>query len=84
MLAMYDTPVEILYLILSIGGGILLLVLIIAVAHLIGILNNIKKVTAKAKDTVDLLNHYLWQPIKIMMMILEKGKEFTKKKSKKK
>jgi len=81
---MYDTPVEILYLILSIGGGILLLVLIIAVAHLIGILNNIKKVTAKAKDTVDLLNHYLWQPIKIMMMILEKGKEFTKKKSKKK
>ena len=84
MLAMYDTPVEILYLILSIGGGILLLVLIIAVAHLIGILNNIKKVTAKAKDTVDLLNHYLCQPIKIMMMILEKGKEFTKKKSKKK
>lgn len=84
MLSMYDTPLEILYLILSIGGGILLLVLIIAVAHLIGILSNIKKVTAKAKDTVDLLNHYLWQPIKIMMMILEKGKEFTSKKTKKK
>ena len=30
------------------------------------------KVSAKAKDTIDLINHYLWQPIKIAMMIIEK------------
>lgn len=80
---MYNTPLEILYLVLSIGGGLLLLVLIIAVVHLISILSNIKKVTAKAKDTVDLINHYLWQPIKIMLMILEKGKEVARKTRKK-
>ncbi len=87
MLEQYDTPLEILYLILSIGGGLLLLFLIIAVFHLISILSNVKKVTSKAKDTVDLLNHYLWQPIKIMLMILDKAKgvaEKTAKSSKKK
>mgnify|MGYP006865010088 CR=1 FL=1 len=81
---MYDTPLNVLYLILSIGGGLLLLVLVIAVVQIIGILMNIKNVTTKAKDTVDLVNHYLWQPIKIMMMILEKGKEMAVKKNKKK
>ncbi len=81
---MYNSPLEILYLILSIGGGLLLLVLIIAVIHLISILSNVRKVSAKAKDTVDLVNHYLWQPIKIMLMILEKGKEVAAKSAKKK
>ncbi len=84
MLSMYDTPLEILYLILSIGGGLLLIVLIIAVVHLVSILSNIKKVTSKAKDTVDLVNHYLWQPIKIMLMILEKGKDIMENQKKKK
>lgn len=83
MFEMYKTPLEILYLVLSIGGGILLLVLIIAVVHLISILSNIKKVTAKAKDTIDLVNHYLWQPIKIMLMVLEKTKGVVKKTRKK-
>ncbi len=81
---MYKTPLEILYLVLSVGGGLLLLVLIIAVVNLIVILGNIRKVTAKAKDTIDLVNHYLWQPIKIMLMILEKGKEMARKTTKKK
>lgn len=83
---MYDTPLNVLYLVLSIGGGLLLLLLVIAVFHLISILSNVKKVTSKAKDTVDLLNHYLWQPIKIMMMVLEKVKgvaETTTRKKKK-
>ena len=81
---MYDTPLEVLYLVLSIGGGLLLLLLVIAVFHLISILSNVKKVTSKAKDTVDLLNHYLWQPIKIMMMVLEKVKGVAEKTHKKK
>ena len=78
MLAMYDTPLEILYLVLTICGGILLILLIIAVFHLIGILGNIKKVTSKTKDTIDLLNHYLWQPIKIMLMVIDRIKDSTK------
>ena len=81
---MYKTPLDILYLVLSVGGGLLLLVLIIAIFHLVGILSNVKKVTSKAKDTVDLVNHYLWQPIKIMMMVLEKAKGVAAKQAKKK
>lgn len=76
-LAMYNTPLEILYLILSIGIGLLALFLVIALFHLIGILRNIKKVTSKARDTVELVNHYLWQPIKIMLMIIEKAKHMA-------
>lgn len=83
MLEMYKTPLDILYLVLSIGGGLLLLLLIVAVFHLIGILSNVKKVTRKAKDTVDLVNHYLWQPIKIMLMVLEKAKGVAAKQAKK-
>ena len=55
-------------------GAVLGIVLIIAVYHLIKILSNINKVTSKAKDTMDLVNHYLWQPIKIAMMVIEKSK----------
>ncbi len=84
MFEMYSTPLDILYLVLSIGGGLLLLFLVIAVYHLVKILRNINKVTSKAKDTVDLINHYLWQPIKIAMMIIEKGKGMAAKKTKKK
>jgi len=83
MLELYKTPLDILYLILSIGGGLLLLVLIIAVFHLVGILSNVKKVTSKAKDTIDLVNHYLWQPIKIMLMVLEKAKDVAADQAKK-
>jgi len=83
MFEMYKTPLDILYLVLSVGGGLLLLVLIIAIFHLIGILSNVKKVTRKAKDTVDLVNHYLWQPIKIMMMVMEKAKGVAAKQAKK-
>lgn len=81
---MYKTPLDILYLVLSIGGGLLLLVLVVAVFHLVGILSNVKKVTRKAKDTVDLVNHYLWQPIKMMMTIMEKGKQYAAKQARKK
>ena len=81
---MYSTPLDILYLVLSVGGGLLLLLLVIAVYNLVKILRNVNKVTSKAKDTIDLINHYLWQPIKIAMMIIEKGKGMAAKKSKKK
>ena len=84
MFEMYSTPLDILYLVLSVGGGLLLLLLVIAVYNLVKILRNVNKVTSKAKDTIDLINHYLWQPIKIAMMIIEKGKGMAAKKSKKK
>lgn len=77
--AMYDTPLEVLYLVLSIGVILLVAFLILALFHLIGILRNVKKVTVKARDTVDLVNHYLWQPIKIMLMVIEKVKKAANK-----
>jgi len=77
MLAMYNSPLNILYLVLSIGFGLLVIFLIVAIYNIICILRDVRKVTERAKDTVDLVNHYLWQPIKIMMMILEKGKDIA-------
>ena len=83
MLELYTTPLDILYLILSISVGLFTIFMVLALFHLIGILRNINKVSSKAKDTIDLINHYLWQPIKIAMMIFEKGKEVAQKARKK-
>lgn len=75
MFELYSTPQDILYLILTMVIAVLGLFLVIAVYYLIRILADVNKVTNKAKDTMDLVNHYLWQPIKIAMMIMEKTKE---------
>lgn len=81
MSEVYTTSLDILYLVLSIVFSILGILLIIAAYHIVTILRNFNKVSAKAKDTVDLINHYLWQPIKIFMMVLEKMKGMKNKKS---
>jgi hypothetical protein len=83
MLELYSTPLDILYLVLSIAIGLLALFLVVALYHLIRIFANVNKVTSKAKDTMDLVNHYLWQPIKIALMIIEKSKQCCKKSKKK-
>ena len=79
MLELYQTPVDILYFVLTICVGLLTLFLLMALYHFIRILSNTRRITDKARDTMDLINHYLWQPIKIMMMIYEKGKEYAAK-----
>ena len=88
MLEIYSTPLDLLYLFLTISIVLLTLFLVVALYHIIKTLSNINAVTSKAKDTVDLVNHYLWQPIKIAMMIIEKSKKYaaeqTKKTNKKK
>ena len=84
MLELYQTPLDILYLVLSISIAVFALFLAISLFHAIGILSNVKKVSKKAKDTVDLINHYLWQPIKIGMMMFEKGTDAVKKQKKRK
>jgi uncharacterized protein YoxC len=83
MLEFYSTPLDILYLVLSIAIAALAIFLVIALYHAIKILANVNKVTSKAKDTMDLINHYLWQPIKIAMMIIEKSKTVARKAAKK-
>lgn len=83
MLELYSTPLDVLYLVLSISIGLVALFLVIALYHLIKILSNVNKVSSKAKDTMDLINHYLWQPIRIAMMIIEKSKQAAARKSKK-
>jgi len=83
MFELYQTPLDYLYLVLSVSIGLLALVLVIATIQIIRILSNFRKVTEKAKDTVDLVNHYLWQPIKIMLMLIERMKEMKAKEAKK-
>jgi hypothetical protein len=83
MFSMYSTPLDILYLALTVGFTLLVIFLLFALWHLIRILRDVNKISAKTKDMVTLINHYLWQPIKIMMMIMDKTKDFTSKKSKK-
>lgn len=83
MFELYSTPLDILYLVLSIGIAFLALFLVLTLYHVIKILSNVHKVTSKAKDTMDLINHYLWQPIKIAMMIIEKSKTIARKTTKK-
>lgn len=83
MLELYSTPLEILYLVLSVAIALLAIFLAIALYHAIKILANVNKVTSKAKDTMDLVNHYLWQPIKIAMMIIEKSKTAARKANRK-
>ena len=75
MFELYKTPLDILYLVSSISIGLVALFLVIALFNLIVILRNFRKVSEKAKDTIDLVNHYLWQPIKIMLMLIEKLKD---------
>lgn len=82
MLELYSTPLDLLYLVLTIVIGGLGLFLIVAIYHVIKILSNVNKVTSKAKDTMDLVNHYLWQPIKIAMSIIEKSKTAAAKRAK--
>jgi len=83
MFEIYQTPLDFLYLVLSVSVGLLALVLVIATIQIIRILSNFLKVSEKAKDTVDLVNHYLWQPIKIMLMLIERMKEMKTKKARK-
>lgn len=75
MLEFYSTPLDILYLVLSLAVAFIAIFLVIALYHVIKILSNVNNVTSKAKDTMDLINHYLWQPIKFAMMIIEKSKQ---------
>jgi len=78
MLELYQTPLDVLYLILSIGAGIVTLLFAILLYRVIRILRNVDRVTTKAKDTMDLVNHYLWQPIKFIMIFMEKMKGMKK------
>jgi hypothetical protein len=75
MLGIYNTPLDYLYLVSSLSIGLVALFLVIALFNLVMILRNARKVSEKAKDTMDLVNHYLWQPIKVMLMLIEKLKD---------
>ena len=78
MLEIYQTPLDILYLIISMSIGFITILFIALLYKVLRILGNVQKVTTKAKDTMDLVNHYLWQPVKFLMILMEKIKEMKK------
>lgn len=80
MTGIYSSSTDILYLVLTIVIALLGIFLCVALYHIIKILRDVNTVSTKAKDTMDLLNHYLWQPIKIAMMVIEKMKFYKQKK----
>lgn len=84
MLEIYQTPLDILYLALSVAAVLIAIFLVMALYQLFRLLKNVNDLSEKAKDTVDLMNHYLWQPIKFMMMVMDKGKEMASKSTKRK
>ncbi len=84
MFQVYQTSADILYLILTIAIALVALFLLVALGYLIKILRDTSIVSGKAKDTIDLVNHYLWQPIKLMMMVMEKTKEYAASATRKK
>lgn len=77
--AFYQTPLDLLYLVLTISIGILFALTSLVLYHFIRILKNINRVTNLTENTVELINHYLWQPIKFLQSILEKTKAHTEK-----
>ena len=77
MFGIYHTSLDFLYLALSVGFGIIVLFLAIALYNAIRIMKDVRTVTEKTKDTIDLVNHYLWQPLKIFMMVMDKAKHFA-------
>jgi len=81
MFTLYQTPVDYLYLVLTISVGLLALFIILAIYNLIRIMVNIRHVSERAKETVDLVNHYLWQPIRFITEIMERGKEYAESKA---
>ncbi len=83
MLAQYATPLDFLYLTLTVCIALLTLFLVMALFHFVGILSNARKLSATLKDTASLINHYLWQPLKFAMSIIEKTKEHASKAARK-
>ena len=80
ILSIYNTPLDFLYLALSLCILLLTLFLVMALYQAIGIMRNVRKLSATARDTVKLVNHYLWQPLKILMLVVEKFQGYTGKK----
>ena len=84
MLELYQTPLDILYFVLTIVIALVGFFLVILLFHAIGLLRNLKVISEKVKDTTDLINHYLWMPIKVLLAIVEKGKDVAEKHSRSK
>lgn len=77
--AFYQTPVDILYLVLTVSIAVLFALTSLVLWHFIRILKNINRVTNLTENTVELINHYLWQPIKFIQTVVEKTKTHAEK-----
>lgn len=65
------TPLNILYIVLSVCIGLLTIFLCVAIFYLINILRDVEKVVYKVEETTDRVNRFVAQPIKIAAKIAE-------------
>jgi|GEM_PF-5937892 len=71
---------DILNLSLALGFLAIAIALVAVLIRLFRLLGNVNHITEKATEVVELVNHYLWQPARIARQIMEKFRQYSKKK----
>ena len=71
---------DLLNMVLTIGFGLIAVVLVMVLVRVYRILGKVHNITDSVEEIVEVVNHYLWQPARIMMKIMEKIKKFFGKK----
>ncbi|MBI5414158.1 hypothetical protein HZA38_01440 [Candidatus Peregrinibacteria bacterium] len=76
-----DTTSDLLNMTLTSATILLTLALLLVLARVYKVLGKVNAITEEISEIVEVVNHYLWQPARIMMTIFEKLKKwFSKKK----
>jgi len=86
------TPLNILFIVLSIAVFLVTIFICMALYHAIQIMRDVQKVTDKAKETVEQVNEYIAKPISVILEVVDQVRNVMgfveehkpKKKSKKK
>jgi len=68
------TPLNILFIILSIAVFLVSIFICMALYHAIQIMRDVEKVTEKAKETVDQVSEYIAQPISFALELMSHAK----------
>ncbi len=79
MFELYQTPLDILYLVLTITVVVLLILGALVLFHVIRLLRNVSKMSETIENVVEMVNHYLMVPLRVGLMVIEKTKDHMAK-----